>query len=95
VNLVDGSVKRCNQYTDNKQKDFQALLDTKMREFNEKIMEIRMNVCKIQMQTEESVNNINIGFDKMKEENKFFLNDLMTKFNEMRNEFTEFKNEQK
>ena len=44
VNLVDGSVKRCNEYTDNKQKDFQSLLDTKMREFNEKIMEIRMNV---------------------------------------------------
>ena len=40
VNLVDGSVRRCNEYTDNKQKDFQLLLDTKMKEFNEKIMEI-------------------------------------------------------
>ena len=26
VNLVDGSVRRCNEYTDNKQKDFQLLL---------------------------------------------------------------------
>ena len=95
VNLVDGSVKRCNHYTDNKQKDFQSLLDTKMREFNEKIMEIRMNVCKIQMQTEESVNNLNIGFDKMREENKFFMDNFMNKINEIRDEFTKFKNEQK
>ena len=53
VTLIDGSVKRCNEYTENKQKDFQLLLDTRMKEFNEKIMEIRMNVCKIQMKTEE------------------------------------------
>ena len=95
VNLIDGSVKRCNLYTDNKQKDFQLLLDTKMREFNEKIMEIRMNVCKIQMQTEEAVNNLNIGFDKLREENKFFMKDLMNKFSEMKNEMSEFKNEYK
>ena len=35
-----------------------------------------MNVCKIQMQTEDAVNNLNIGFDKMKEENKFFTKDI-------------------
>ena len=95
VNLIDSSVKRCNQYTDNKQKDFQALLDTRMREFNEKIMEIRMNVCKIQMQTEDAVNNLNIGFDKMKEENKFFTKDITDKFTIMQKEFIDFKNEYK
>ena len=78
-----------------KQKDFQLLLDTKMREFNEKIMEIRMNVCKIQMQTEEAVNNLTIGFDKMKQENNFFLKSLNDRFNEMKNEVTEFINEYK
>ena len=95
VNLIDSSVNRCNQYTDSKQKDFQALLDTRMREFNEKIMEIRMNVCKIQMQTEDAVNNLNIGFDKMKEENKFFTNDLTDKFTTIQKEFVDFKNEYK
>ena len=95
VNLVDGSVKRCNLYTDNKQKDFQLLLDSKMREFNEKIMEIRMNVCKIQMETEEAVNNLNIGFDKLKEENKFFMKDLLDQFGQIKNEMNEFKNEYK
>ena len=93
VNLIDASVKRCSQYTDSKQKDFESLLDIKMREFNEKIMEIRMHVCKIQMQTEDAVNNLNIGFDKIKEENKFFTKDLMDKFTIMQKEFIDFKNE--
>ena len=70
VTLIDGSVKRCNEYTDNKQKDFQSLLDTKMREFNEKVMEIRMNVCKIQMKTEEDYNNLTTEFKKVVEEKK-------------------------
>jgi hypothetical protein len=81
VNLIDGSVKRCNEYTDNKQKDFQLLLDTKMREFNEKVMEIRMNVCKIQMKTEEDYNNLKTEFNNViKEKNEFtnfFQNKLM------------------
>ena len=74
LKLIDGSVKRCNEYTDNKQKDFQLLLDTRMQEFNEKIMEIRMNVCRIQMKTEEECNNLNIGFNKILEEKKEFTN---------------------
>ena len=93
VNLIDASVKRCTQYTDSKQKDFESLLDIRMKDFNEKIMEIRMHVCKIQMQTEDAVNNLNIGFDKIKEENKFFTKDLMDKFTIMQKEFIDFKNE--
>ena len=81
VNLIDASVNRCNLYTDNKKKDFELLLETKTREFNEKIMEIRMNVCKIQMQTEEAVNNLNIGFEKLKEENKYFMENVLEKVN--------------
>ena len=79
VNLIDGSVKRCNEYTDNKQKDFQLLLDTRMQEFNEKVMEIRMNVCKIQMKTEEECNNLNIEFNKILEEKKEFINFFQNK----------------
>ena len=89
VNVIDGSVKRCNEYTDNKQKDFQLLLDTRMREFNEKIMEIRMNVCKIQMKTEEEYNNLNIEFNRISEEKKeftnFFQNQLITIQEELSN----------
>ena len=89
VNVIDGSVKRCNEYTDKKQKDFQLLLDTRMREFNEKIMEIRMNVCKIQMKTEEEYNNLNIEFNRISEEKKestnFFQNKLITIQGELSN----------
>ena len=40
-NLVDNSVTRCNEYTDNKQKYFETLLNTKLKEFNEKNMEMK------------------------------------------------------
>ena len=89
VNLIDGSVKRCNEYTDNKQKDFQLLLDTKMREFNEKVMEIRMNVCKIQMKTEEDYNNLKEEFNKLLEENKEFTNFFQNKLMVVQDDLSE------
>ena len=88
VNLVDGSVRRCNEYTDNKQKDFQLLLDTKMKEFNEKIMEIRMNVLKNQMKSEESINKINADFDNIIKEKIEFTNMFQNKLAAIEEEFS-------
>ena len=90
VDLVDGSVRRCNEYTDNKQKDFQLLLDTKMTEFNEKVMEIRMNVYKIQMKTEEDINNLKNEFKNIIEEKVQFTNMFENKLLVMQDEFGEF-----
>ena len=90
VNLVDGSVRRSNEYTDNKQKDFQLLLDTKMTEFNEKVMEIRMNVYKIQMKTEEDINNLKNEFKNIIEEKVQFTNMFENKLLVMQDEFGEF-----
>ena len=95
VNLIDGSVKRCNEYTDNKQKDFQLLLDTKMKEFNEKLMSIRMNVCKIQMKTEEEYNNLNIEFNKVLEEKKEFTNFFQNKLSSIQNEISKLQKDYK
>ena len=95
VNVIDGSVKRCNEYTDNKQKDFQLLLDTKMREFNDKIMEIRMNVCKIQMKTEEEYNHLNIEFNKLFEEKKEFTNFFQNKLMEIQDELSNLQKDYK
>ena len=95
VNLIDGSVKRCNEYTENKQKDFQLLLDTKMREFNEKIMEIRMNVCKIQMKTEEEYSNLNIGFNRLLEEKKEFTNFFQNKLIGIQKDLSNLQNDYK
>ena len=88
VNLVDGSVRRCNEYTDNKQKDFQLLLDTKMKEFNEKIMEIRMNVLKNQMKSEDSINKINAEFDNIIKEKIEFTNMFQNKLAVIEEEFS-------
>ena len=95
VNLVDGTVKRCNEYTDNKQKDIQFLLDTKMKEFNEKIMTIRMNMCKIQMKTEEECNNLNIEFNKILEEKKEFSNFFQNKLIAMQKEISNLQKDYK
>ena len=95
VNIIDGSVKRCNEYTDNKQKDFQLLLDTRMKEFNEKIMEIRMNVCKMQMKTEEEYNNLNIEFHRLSEEKKQFTNFFQNKLILIKKELSKFQKEYK
>ena len=95
VGIIDGSVKRCNEYTDNKQKDFQLLLDTRMKEFNEKIMEIRMNVCKIQMKTEEEYNNLNIEFHRLSEEKNQFTNFFQNKLLLIKKELTKLQKDYK
>ena len=90
VNLVDGSVNRCNEYTDNKQKDFQLLLENKMKEFNEKVMEIRMNVLKIQMKTEDEVNNLHSEYKKLIEEKIEFTNIFQNKLSTIEKDFSNF-----
>ena len=58
INLVDNSFKRCNEYTDNKQKDFEKLLNTKLNEFNEKNMEMKTQVMMNQKAVNEEINKI-------------------------------------
>ena len=57
-NLVDNSVKRCNEYTDNKQKYFDILLNTKLNEFNEKNMEMKTKVLTNQRMVENELNKL-------------------------------------
>ena len=44
LNVVENSVKRSNIYTDEKKKDFEDLLNSKYKEFNDKIMEMKTKV---------------------------------------------------
>ena len=44
LTLVDNSVTRCNQYTDNKQINVENLLNNKLVEFNEKNMDLRTQI---------------------------------------------------
>ena len=40
LNVVENSIKRANLYTDNKQKNFEDILENKYKEFKEEIMEM-------------------------------------------------------
>ena len=57
-NLVDNSVTRCNGYTDNKQKYFENLLNTKLTEFNEKNMEMKTQVLTNQRIVDDQLNKL-------------------------------------
>ena len=65
TSLTENSYERGKEYTDHIQKSFQSMLDVKLKEFNEKTMEIRMNVCKIQMKSEEEIGNLKMEFNKV------------------------------
>ena len=65
ISLNDTSVQLCNKYTDNKQKDFQRLLDSALKEVNEKNLEMRTlmvkfesNVEKIEKRTQEELSKL-------------------------------------
>ena len=70
LNLVDNSVTRCNEYTDNKQKYFEKLLNTKLIEFNEKNMEMKTKVLTNQRVVENEINKLlNLSDELMKIKN--------------------------
>jgi len=52
ISLNDTSVQLCNKYTDNKQKDFQRLLDSALKEVNEKNLEMRTLMVKFESNVE-------------------------------------------
>ena len=58
VNLIDNSVVRCKEYTDSKQRDLESLLNVKLKEFNEKTLDIKANICKVQMDTDKIIQSI-------------------------------------
>ena len=99
-NLVDNSVTRCNEYTDNKQKYFETLLNTKLKEFNEKNMEMKTQALTNQRIMDDEFNKLMKLSDslmKMKDElsslvsNKYDelnlnMKDLKTKVDKINNE---------
>ena len=51
--LNNNSVQLCNQYTDNKQKEFQNILDNTLNDLNEKTVKMKSMILKIQEKAEE------------------------------------------
>jgi len=64
INLIDGGVLRCNQYTDNRINDFHVLLENKLKEMNDKIMEIRIKNIQFQTKIEEEIKELKIDYEE-------------------------------
>ena len=56
VNMVDASAKQCNGYTEQIQKEIKNYIGIKLKEFNEKVMEIKVEYLDNKKQFEEKAN---------------------------------------
>ena len=64
INLIDGGVLRCNNYTDNRINDFHVILENKIKEMNDKIMEMRMKNIQFQSKIEEDIKNLKDQYEQ-------------------------------
>ena len=64
LNLIDGGILRCNQYADNRINDFHVVLENKIKEMNDKNMEMRMKNIQYQTKIEEDINNLKINYEE-------------------------------
>ena len=56
VNMVDSSTKQCNGYTEQIQKEIKNYIEIKLKEFNEKVMEIKVEYLDNKKKFEEKTN---------------------------------------
>ena len=69
INLIDGGVLRCNQYADNRINDFHLVLENKLNDMNDKMMELRMKNIQFQSKIEEQLDNLKNEYEeKMKKQ---------------------------
>lgn len=71
VHMVDSSAKQCNGYTEQKQKEIKKNIEVKLNDFNEKIMEMKVE---------------NLDNKKLFEEKTEILNDEINQYKSIRNE---------
>ena len=100
LNVVENSIKRANLYTDNKQKNYDELLNNKYKEFKEEIMEMRTQtitnekffkeeldkVTKLSNELNNLRENIESVMDKKNSEIKSIINDLKNKVDKVNND---------
>ena len=64
INLIDGGVMRCNQYADSRINDFHVILENKIKDMNDKLMDVRMKNLQFQSKIEEQINNLKINYEE-------------------------------
>ena len=70
ISLIEGGVLRCNQYANNRINDFHAVLENKLKEMSDKVMEMRMKNIQFQNKLEQQINKIKTDFEEKLEEQK-------------------------
>ena len=65
LSLVDNSIERCTEYTNGKILEYNKHFDTKFDEFEERAMEIRLELQQAKSDIEEKVNNLRLETGKL------------------------------
>ena len=83
LNLVDNSVTRCKQYTDNKQVYLENILKNKLVEFDEKNMELRTQIFTNFSRSKQKIENFESKFNELKGLKEEISNEMEIKFKEI------------
>ena len=65
LSLVDNSIERCKEYTNGKIADFKKYFDSKFEEFEERSMEIRLEMGETKKNFDEKMNNLRLETGKL------------------------------
>ena len=87
ISLNDTSVQLCNKYTDNKQKDFQRLLDSALKEVTEKNLEMRTLMVKFETNIEKSEKRTQEEVSKLSNMKEDIINLIYDKYDNKLDEF--------
>ena len=93
ISLNDKSVQLCNKYTDNKQKDFQRLLDSALKEITEKNLDLRTLIVKSESNIEEIEKRTQEEFSKLREMKDNIINLIYDKYDNKFDELTKIDEE--
>ena len=77
INLIDGGVLRCNNYADNRINDFHVVLENKIKEMNDKLMDIRMKNIQFQNKIETEIKNLKTEYEEKMEKQKEDLSQII------------------
>ena len=65
LNLIDSTILRCQNYTDNKHENMKNILNNKLVEVSEKNMELRAQISKNELQNEKQIEKVNSDIEKL------------------------------
>ena len=91
LTLVDNTVTRCNQYTDNKQVYVENILNSKLVEFNEKNMDLRAQIFTNFSKLNNVVENFGLKLNELSNIKEELNKEINIKIEEIQNSFDENK----